>query len=667
MNYRKLTPDEIAVLRTNNCRADNWNNITVVDNFTPEYIENVTFSGTIKLGAFTTSHFQLGGIEFHSGIRNAKLHNVEIGNNCTIDSIHNYIANYNIGDNVIIENTNLIVTDGESTFGNGVLVPAINEGGGREIPIYDHLSSHMAYIIALYRHEPQLIAQLTKMINDYAESRRSSVGTIESNVRIFNCGTIKNTFVGEYTSLGGVSKLSNGSINSNRFAPVHLGSGVKCNDFIISSGTDITDSTLVSRCFIGQGCELGKHYSALDSVFFANCQGFHGEATAIFAGPYTVSHHKSSLLIAGMFSFLNAGSASNQSNHMYKLGPIHQGIVERGSKTTSNSYLLWPARVGAFTLVMGRHTKNSNTSDFPFSYLIENDTESYLIPGVNLRSVGTIRDTQKWPNRDRRKDPVKLDSINFNLLSPYTVQKMFNGIEILKKVRKLTGENNHTYLYENCHIRRSSLISGIEYYKLAIKKFIGNSIISRMTRNYDGSPMKPLDTFEELKKRLTPTTNIGLGNWVDLSGMICPRSEVDRMIAEIKLGKMNIIEAEKRIREIHENYYEYEWTWACDKLTRYLGKTIDELTKDDIVKLVDNWCDAVLKLDNMLYEDAKKEFNLSSHTGFGIDTDDTDRNADFEAVRGKFEENSFVKNCLQHMKDKEKLRKDTIALIDSLK
>ena len=58
-----------------------------------------------------------------------------------------------------------------------------------------------------------------------------------------------------------------------------------------------------------------------------------------FAGPYKVTHHKSTLLIAGMFSFMNAGSGSNQSNHMYKLGPIHQGTLERGAKTTSDSYI----------------------------------------------------------------------------------------------------------------------------------------------------------------------------------------------------------------------------------------------------------------------------------------------------------------------------------------
>ena len=46
----------------------------------------------------------------------ARLHNVTVGDDCYIDRIHNYIANYEIGDNVFIENTNLIVVDGETSF-----------------------------------------------------------------------------------------------------------------------------------------------------------------------------------------------------------------------------------------------------------------------------------------------------------------------------------------------------------------------------------------------------------------------------------------------------------------------------------------------------------------------------------------------------------------------
>lgn len=664
--YQKLTVEQIEHLKRNGCTAIDWNEIEVTPSFKPDYVKNVEFYGRIRMGCFEKTTKQLGGMSMHSGINYARLNNVEIGDNCLIDRIHNYISNYKIGDNVIIENTNLIVTDGSTTFGNGVRVPVMNEGGGREVAIYDNLSSHLAYILTLYRHDTALIRNIEKMIDDYAESRRSNVGCIESNVRIFNCGTIKNTFIGEMTSLGGVSKLSNGSINSNAQAPVHLGSGVKCNDFIISSGTEITDSTLISRCFIGQGCTMGKHYSALDSVFFANCQGFHGEATAIFAGPYTVSHHKSSLLIAGMFSFLNAGSASNQSNHMYKLGPIHQGVLERGSKTTSNSYLLWPARVGSFTLVMGRHTKHSDTSDLPFSYLIENATESYLIPAVNLRSVGTVRDAQKWPKRDNRKDEKKLDSINFNLLSPYTVQKMYDGIEVLNELTRLAGENNEIYTYQNCKIRNSSLHKGIELYKIAISKFLGNSLISRISKKDDYKTPLELETVESLHKRLKPKTKIGLGQWIDVGGMICPKEALASVLNDIRNGNLNIKETEERLADIHKQYYEYEWTWAYDKICQFTGKNAETMTVQDLIEIVNRWKKAVVKLDNMLYEDAKKEFDLNSKIGFGIDGTEDDRIGDFTAVRGEFEQNSFVKNCQEHSINKEALGNKTISMLENL-
>ncbi len=111
-------------------------------------------------------------------------------------------------------------------------------------------------------------------------------------------------------------------------------------DFVASLGAKIGGSSIIERCFIGQSCHIDHLFSAHDSLIFANCNLENGEACAIFAGPFTVSSHKSSLLIAGHFSFLNAGSGSNQSNHLYKLGPIHQGVVERGSKTSSDSYNL---------------------------------------------------------------------------------------------------------------------------------------------------------------------------------------------------------------------------------------------------------------------------------------------------------------------------------------
>ncbi len=652
-NYRSLTEKEIATLTVYGCSAESWQNVLVAEDFSPAYITNVHFSGNVHLGTFSKIFDLPGGLKKHAGLNNCMLHNCIIGNDLYLEKIDKYIANYSIGDGSYIENVNLILVDGVSSFGNGVKVPVMNEGGGREIPIFDFLSAPLAYILTLYRHRPQLIQNLQKRIDNYATAQQSATGSIGVNVKIVNCGSIKNVRIGDHALIEGASLLENGSVNSNAEAPVVIGSGVKCNDFILSSGVSVTDSTLISKCFIGQGCILGKHYSALDSLFFSNCQGMHGEATAIFAGPYTVSHHKSTLLIAGMFSFLNAGSGSNQSNHMYKLGPIHQGICERGSKTTSDSYLLWPAKIGAFTLVMGRHYKHSDTSDLPFSYLIENATESYLVPGVNLRSVGTIRDAQKWPKRDNRKDSQKLDPINFNLLSPYTIQKMIRGVEVLKNLQKIAGETTEVYTFQNCHIRNSSVRKGIELYNIAINKFLGNSLISRLRE-------KEFKSIDEVRAQLKPQTQKGSGEWVDLSGLIAPKNATEELLNSIEQNTLTLDEIQKSLNNIHKEYYNYEWTWAKEKLEERWGKSINEVTYEDIISMVETWKESVVKLDKLIYDDAKKEFNLNSKTGFGVDGDEARKDQDFESVRGSFENNPFVLEVLNHIKKKTDLGNELI-------
>ena len=400
---------------------------------------------------------------------------------------------------------------------------------------------------------------------------------------------------------------------------------------------------------------MGHAYSASDSLFFSNCQEENGEACAIFAGPFTVTHHKSSLLIAGMFSFMNAGSGSNQSNHMYKLGPIHQGVLERGSKTASDSYVLWPSRIGAFSLVMGRHVTHSDTTNLPFSYLIEQQNTTYLVPGVNLRSVGTVRDAQKWPKRDARKDPDRLDCINYNLLSPYTIQKMLKGIKLLQNLQYSSGELSDIYSYHSTKIRNSSLKNGLRYYRTAITKFLGNSIISRLKDMPAGA------SDAQIREILKPSTPVGTGLWVDISGLIAPKGAVDELLDQIKDGKAGLVEADAAFHQMHANYYEYEWTWAYDKYGDFFGYPLETITAAQVKDIVEQWKSAVIGLDKDLYEDARKEFNLAAMTGFGADGTKEDKEHDFSEVRGDFESNSFVTAVLDHIKTKEALGNELIA------
>ena len=611
--FRRLTQNEIESLKEQMCSAADWNTIEVAQDFSPEHVRYARFSGNIRLGSFRKEFSLAGGMCKHSGIYYATLHNVTVGDDCCIENVKNYIANYTIGSGTFIENVDIILADGVSTFGNGVEVSVLNETGGCEVMMYDRLSAQLAYIMAFYRHRPSLLSKLRRMIDRYVDSVKSSVGTIGKDVVIADAGYIKNVRVGDCCKIEGAARLKNGSINSNSQAPVHIGIGVIGDDFIISSGSDVEDGVTFSRCFIGQACKLGHNYSASDSLFFSNCHGENGEACAIFAGPFTVTHHKSTLLIAGMFSFMNAGSGSNQSNHLYKLGPIHHGVMERGSKTASDSYILWPAKVGAFSLVMGRHVCHQDTTDLPFSYLIEQQSTSYIMPGANLKSVGTIRDAKKWPSRDKRKGPDKLDCINFNLLSPYTVRKMLNAVNILKELRRVSGDTSDYYAYQSGRIKSSSLANGLKYYGYAIDKFFGNSLITRIMN-------AEFSTLDELRDAFVPRSEYGDGEWMDLAGMIAPCKAVDDILADVESGKTAELDVfNRRVAALHDEYYHYEWRWACKAMEEYYGLRLAELSASELSKLIHRWRESVATLDRLLYEDARKEFSLSGMPDFESD------------------------------------------------
>lgn len=633
--YRKLTSDEISALQVNMCIASDWNEVEVVEGFDPCHIKYVRFSGKVRLGSFNTEFTLAGGIRKHSGIYYATLHNVTVGDDCCIENVKNYIANYVIGDRTFIENVDIILADGESTFGNGINVSVLNETGGCEVMIYDRLSAQTAYLMAQYGDRPVMVENLKKMISDYTAKVCSDTGTIGNDVTIADAGYIKNVKVGDFCKIEGASKLKNGSINSNQSAPVHIGVGVVAEDFIISSGSSVEDGVTLSRCFVGQACALGHNYSASDSLFFSNCQGENGEACAIFAGPYTVTHHKSTLLIAGMFSFMNAGSGSNQSNHMYKLGPIHHGKLERGAKTASDSYILWPAKVGAFSLVMGRHVHHQDTSDLPFSYLIEQMSTSYIMPGANLKSVGTIRDAKKWPQRDKRRDPDKLDCINFNLLSPYTIQKMLNGCRILNDLRKVSGEYSDTYAYQSGKIKNSSLAKGLKYYGMAIDKFLGNSLITRLMSS-------EFSDLKGLRSALKTDVAYGEGSWVDLSGLIAPEMALDDLLDAIERGALkDISQLNHCFADLHSEYYDFEWKWAYEMIQDYYKVDLSQADPQMLSEMICRWRRSVVGLDNLIYDDACKELELHGKTDYDSDP--------------------FVASVLEHIRVKTELAEMALA------
>ena len=645
MGYRSLSEAEISQLGIQGCLADDWNRIQVKDPFLTHRVSNVTFSGDIQLGVFNKKVHLLGGIEQECGIFHCRIHNCSVGDNAYVSNVAT-LANYDIADDVAIENVGAIRVTGATSFGNGVEIDVLNEAGGRTLKIFDQLSAQMAYMIVFYRHNAKLIDTLKTMIDNYVATKTASRGVIEAHVRIANTTTITNVHVGAFAQIEGASCLEEGTIQSCREAPVTIGTGVFARKFIVLSGSKVDQSAILEKCFIGQSVKVGKQYSAENSAFFCNSELFHGEGCSVFAGPYTVSHHKSSLLIAGFFSFYNAGSGSNQSNHMYKLGPVHQGILERGAKTGSFSYLLWPSRVGPFTNVIGKHYANFNTSDLPFSVISEHEGRSVCVPAMNMFTVGTRRDSMKWPARDGRKDPVKLDLLHFHVWSPFIIGKIIRGLEKLQELSQSAREGQEYLNFNGVSIQKLLVKTSGKYYEMAIKMFVGDCVLRKL------DTLGRTSSFQEVQSALSNHIAGELSPWLDINGLLAPASAItDFVDRTVNGGVKNIQDFHSLLSDIHGRYDQEEWKWCAKLIEIRSNQPLNKITAEALKSLVDEWKTTALKFNNMILQDAQKEFNTDTKLSYGVDGDEAVRDADFTAVRGTFERNSFVKgvqeDCLK--------------------
>ena len=668
VRYRNLTGDEIGIMESQGCLSEDWTRFRVPEcgqdgqhiPFDTSRFRNLRCSGDVRVGIQQGVHELPGGIVLPSGLYDVTLHNVRIGNDVLISGVHQYIANYQIDDHVRIQDIERMAVTGRTTFGNGVLVRVINEGGGREIPIYYGLTAQTAYLIALYRHRTPMVDRLVSWIERYSLESASDMGMVGAHSVIIGCRVIENLRIGPWAHLEDAGYLSEGTIRSCKEDPARIGLQVHASHFIQCEGSSISENVIVSHCFIGQSTELAKQYSAEHSVFFANCGGYHGEACSIFAGPFTITHHKATLLIAGYFSFLNAGSGSNQSNHMYKLGPNHQGIVERGSKTASDSYMLWPMRVGAFTLIMGRHYGNSDTTDLPFSYLIEHEGSSLLIPAVNLRSIGTIRDSRKWPKRDRRKAPERLDAINFHLLTPYTVSRMAAGCRVLQDLIEQAAPDQLHLSYQGVIIHRTAVERGIHLYQLAIERYLGNVIVQHIYET-------PFTTIEEIREALHPHTMLGRGEWVDAAGLIAPKECLDDLTAGISEGSIKTLaEADARIRQIAEEFEAYELSWAADQTKEVFDVDLTAMTAEQLAGIIERWVAAVTELDDLRCLDAEKEFSSSAKIGYAIDGSPEERDQEHRKIHGTIPDNESIREIRRRLVTKQQTAEGLLRRLRSM-
>lgn len=586
---RLLKDEEIKILQSQNCTAEDWSRIKVAEDFCPCHISGVEFYGNITLGHFQKQICVSDGFMKHSGIRNATLRNCKIGNDSLIENIGGWINNYIIGNECLVSNVSRIETTDKATFGEGRVISVLNEVGNGNIMLFDGLTSQLASLMVKYEKDQQFTSVLRQMITEEVKGKIRDCGYIGDRVRILNTTEIIDTIVTDDCIIDGATRLENCTLQSIPEASVFIGAGVICENSIVFDGSSILDNSKLENCFVGEACKITSGFSAENSLFFANSYMSNGEACAAFCGPFTASHHKSSLLIGAEFSFYNAGSATNFSNHAYKMGPMHYGCLERGVKTASGSYILMPAKIGQFSVTFGKIMYHPDTRKLPFSYLMAYGDDMILVPGRNLTTVGLYRDIRKWPKRDKRPKGSRKSIINFDWLSPYSVGRIMTAKRTLEDLRRVSGDNVQSYNYHDYVIKSSSLHKGIKYYDIALRIYMG-AIMKRHVLE-------------------VPKSDIGKGKWSDLSGLLIPLSEEERIVNAIKNGEITSTEAiRQELKTAHNNYSEYRWAWSYRLLCEYYE--VDEITPDIAMRIHEDYITARRAWIAEIRKDAIKEFEL---------------------------------------------------------
>jgi hypothetical protein len=256
---------------------------------------------------------------------------------------------------------------------------------------------------------------------------------------------------------------------------------------------------------------------------------------------------------------------------------------------------------------------------------------------MNLFTVGTSRDTAKWPARDRRKDPEKLDIINFSLFNPYVAGKMVNAVTLLDDMAEKSNKTQDYISYKGINIARLLLKTTRRFYENALGVYSGGELVRRL------ESLKGDVSLQQVRDALLPRDIPGDGKWFDLFGLLSPEEEIRKLTGDVKSGEIHTLQDfQDRLHAIHNNFDNYAWNWCASHIRAATGTNMADLTREQLLALVTDWKESAIRLNNMILKDAEKDFDKNSMIGYGADGDENAGKLDFEAVRGTYDDNNFI-------------------------
>lgn len=673
--WRHLRSEEIENLVKNSNRATSWDDIYVTDEFDPNLIRNSHFFGMVRIGAIKNVVLQYHDIKMPCGITGSSIISCDIGDYVAIHDVH-YMANYIIGDRCILFNIHEMSCTDHSKFGNGILkdgepedvrvwLELMNEAGGRRVLPFDGMITADAYLWAKYTDITKLQKRLFEITNKCVmNSHRGYYGTIDEGCVIKNSWILKDVKVGRNCYIKGANKLKNVTINSSDEEPTQVGEGVILVNGIVGYGCHIFYSVVGTRFVIGDNCNLKYGARVIYSILGDNSTISCCEVLNNLIFPAHEQHHNNSFLIAAcvMGQSNMAAGATLGSNHNSRAtdGEI---VAKRGFWPGLCTSVKHSSRFASFTLLSKSDYPNEMSIRLPFALVNNNTTKDQLeiMPAYwwmyNMYAIA--RNTSKYQKRDKRKR--RIQNIEFETFAPDTMDEVIAGRKLLevwtaKAYLRSKGESDDREYYDLRDLGHKllngdkSVVKGLEVLSEGTEKSNRKTVILKPYEAYHAygdmiiyyavkniiAYLKdnPEETFESMCKHLT---NVRQREWINLGGQLVTEDDLETLIDDICDGKLDSWD------DIHGRYNELWKKYPKDKLLhsyqalRFMYDKCPSLTKEIFSDALDKGEKIVQFVCDQVYISRKKDYDNSIRNSTFRNLEERD------AVNGKLEENSFVK------------------------
>ncbi len=437
--YRNLRSAEIEQLKKQNNYAENWETVSVSENFSPSYIINNRFYGRCLIGHFTGFPLETeNGINLPSGIydsiiKDSMIHNEALVSRCGL------IANYIISPYSVVYNTGTITAGKENFFANGHETVTGPETGERAVKIFSEMDMNTAESLMLRENR----ALYNEFIDRYRELCTLETGYIGKNCRITNAVSIVNSYIDEMTIISGSSLISGSTILCSEHDSTFIGSGVIIEDSIIQYGCSVDSMSVIRGSLLMEYTHAERHCNIIESIIGPDSSIGEAEITSSFTGPFTAAHHHS-LLIASIWpgGRGNVGYGANVgSNHTSRL-PDQEILPAEGMFFGLGSSVKFPAEYvrAPYSVISTGTVTLPQRVEFPFS-LITQPSESRnglsplyneIIPGWilsnNLYSV--VRNESKY----RKRKKSRRNDTDFSVFRPDIIGMMITARDRLKNI-----------------------------------------------------------------------------------------------------------------------------------------------------------------------------------------------------------------------------------------